>query len=318
MSSSTQLPEKKDLFDPDTAFLELPIVRITITLILLLASLSFTLIVYYDPRPVVLTSEGFNRAASYLKVPLGLLTVSIPLLALLAANHRSAQTKQQMELTRRQIERTDKQIKLTSDQNNFANYYKHIEVFEKFCKDRFETPEKFVFKNMRALHNFLFPNARNGDFKADPNVVNAFNKAAIDYFSAAEGLKNSETKDKSIFDLFKNDEHLELLFGISRTTQAEGPKFKYTEYFHEYTFIIPVGTYTGFLQFLHEPFYTIDELLKFDTTYNTPHDVSIATQFWFGDWTNDQVLGPMTLDIRDGYATVSGTLELIEDQDQAA
>jgi len=303
MLSPVQLPETKDRFDPDTTFLDLPIVRITITLILFLAVVSSVVIFTSDPRPLVLTSDGFNEGVSYLKVPLGLLTVSIPLLALLAANHRSAQTKQQMQLTRNQIERTDNQIKLTLDQNKFANYYKHIEVFEKFCKDRFESPGKFLFKNVRALHNHLFPNAREGDFKASPDVINTFSQAAAAYFSGAEGLRNLETKNQSIFDLFENDKYLGVNFGISRTTQAEGPEFRYTQHFHEYTFAIPAGTYTGLLRFLHELFYTIDELLKFDTTYNTPHHVSRVTQFWFGDWTDDQVLGSTTLDIRGGYAT---------------
>jgi hypothetical protein len=308
---------QKTLFDPNKAFLQLTIVHITISAILLITVASIAAILSHDPRPFVFSSAGFNEAAAYLKVPLGLLTVSIPLLALLAANHRSEQTKQQMTLTRTQIARTDKQIQLTSGQNNFSNFYKHIEVFEKFCAEHLKN-KSISLINPRKTHNYLFPNSRNGDFKANEWAVKELHKASIDYFKAAEGLNNKGTKARSIFDLFQIDQTLCAIFGLNRSKQDPGPDFKYIEHFHEYTYAIPGSTYKGFFKHLLESFDAVDELLKFDTTYSTGHDVAVALQLDLGSWMNDDVLGPMLFDIRACYPTVQGIIEVIEEDEAKA
>lgn len=290
-------------FDPDTPFLELPIVLGTFLLISFLAIATIVTIILFDPRSFLLTSEGFNQAANYLKVPLGLLTVSIPLLALLAANHRSAQTKRQMELTR-------DQIAFAGEQNNFANYYKHVEVFEKFCNEHVNVENKFRFDNLRGLHNEIFPNARQGDFNSSPDVKKRLQRAAVNYFSAAEGLLKIEEKYFSIFQLFQNDEYLTKPFGISRNGDISGIEFKYIHHFQTYTYLIPGGTYFTFLKYLHAAFCATDQILKFDTNYISDSEAERVTQIYFGNWMNDQVLGHMLFDLRAGYPQAHGIIEV--------
>jgi len=293
------------VFDPDTPFLELPIVIGTFAVILLLVILSTITILLVDPRSWALTSDGFNRAANYLRVPLGLLTVSIPLLALLAANHRSSQTKRQMELTR-------DQIALATEQNNFANYYKHVEVFEKFCVEHVNVEGKFRFDNLRGLHNEIFPNARQGDFNSSPHMKGWLQQAAANYFSIAEGLNKKDTKNFSIFQLFQNDEDLTRAFGISRIGGNSGSEFEYIHQFQTYTYIIPGGTYFTFFKYLHAAFHAVDQILKFDTNYVTSLDVQRLTQIYFGNWMNDHVLDHMLFDIYNGYPQAHGIIEVLD------
>lgn len=61
--------------------------------------------------------EGLDGLVKIYKVPLGVLSLLFPLIALIATSHRSEQTK--------------KQIEMSYLQNSFSNFYKHLEEFEK-------------------------------------------------------------------------------------------------------------------------------------------------------------------------------------------
>lgn len=68
------------------------------------------------------TSECINDAVTRLKVPITIMALIFPAVALVASQHRSAQTAAQ-------IERTDKQIEQTGLKNSFENCIKHKELF---------------------------------------------------------------------------------------------------------------------------------------------------------------------------------------------
>jgi len=68
---------------------------------------------YFSPN-----YEGFNHAASVFKFSITAAGLSLALIGLCAANHRSEQAKDQMALT--------------SSQNIFSNHFKHLEEFEKY------------------------------------------------------------------------------------------------------------------------------------------------------------------------------------------
>lgn len=111
-------------FDPNKSLLSLPIVISTFSATLLL-SIAMSLIIAINSDLIWNYSfKGFNDFVTYFKVPIGILSLNIPLIALFGANHRSEQTKAQMILTKQQ--------------NIFANHYKHIEEFEKFCTKEFD------------------------------------------------------------------------------------------------------------------------------------------------------------------------------------
>lgn len=100
---------------------------------------------------------GFNDALIIFRVPLSILAVAIPVIALLASNHRSEQTRAQ--------------IIASSDQNNFANYYRHVEEFTKYVNGENAITSRLPVVRPRKLHKYLFPHAREGDFRIDPVVI---------------------------------------------------------------------------------------------------------------------------------------------------
>ncbi|MES3674402.1 hypothetical protein QC589_00445 [Halomonas elongata] len=85
---------------------------------------------------------GVNNFLVIFKVPIGLLALVFPFVALAASSHRSEQTK--------------KQISLSESQNSFANYFKHLEEFGKIVDD---LKGSFCLRdfNHRELYSMLFP-----------------------------------------------------------------------------------------------------------------------------------------------------------------
>ena len=148
-----QLKPKKSrtLFNPNKGFFELWVVRGTFLIITLLSCAVIAGI--YDTAPLVkcYTAVCFNNTLINYKVPLGIFSTLIPIIAVYAANHRSEQTKRQIELSQ--------------EQNNFTNYYKHLEEFEKYF-DKVE--EKTTRKGLgaydaRSIHNIFFPDGVKGN-----------------------------------------------------------------------------------------------------------------------------------------------------------
>lgn len=141
--------ETSKLFDPDTSFFKLPIVWITVTVIVVLATLLAGLIVMWS-GPLLSDNrnyEGINELVAIFQLPLGLLALLIPVLAVYATNHRSEQNLAAMRLTR--------------VQNDFANYYKHLEEFAKFIEPI--ASEFGVTFSARKLHKRLYPEAKQGN-----------------------------------------------------------------------------------------------------------------------------------------------------------
>ncbi len=157
----------KTWFDPDTSFFRLPIVWITVATIIAIA--------IFIGRQILTESslytgwaqnyQGINSALTLFKVPLGILSLLIPIGAIYAVNHRSEQAR--------------KQISITQEQNLFSNYYKHLEEFEKYVKNNLERSdkteaEKNVSKsiNIRHLHEIFYPKLRSdGDISLNQDVI---------------------------------------------------------------------------------------------------------------------------------------------------
>lgn len=131
-----QKSEVKNVFDPDKGFHELPIVQISFGLVFLVCFILITIICMTDLRKFNFSAEGLTSMAQMYRVPAAFFTLSLPFFALMAASHRSEQTKNQMMLTRKQIEKTEHQISIASSQNIFSNHFKHVEEFEKYLLGR--------------------------------------------------------------------------------------------------------------------------------------------------------------------------------------
>jgi hypothetical protein len=138
---------KLTLFNPEKSFLHLGVVWFAISFLLVASAITSGVIIYHTPLVLDLSSHGFNFFVSVFRFPLGVLTLIIPIVALLAANHRSEQTKEQ--------------IRITGVQNNFANYYKHLEEFIKYL-DKQKGCENIA--GSRYIHRMLYPNSQFGDY----------------------------------------------------------------------------------------------------------------------------------------------------------
>lgn len=143
---------KSEWFDPHKSFLSLKIVWIMVSILLAISISSASVIVVNSDLKSDFSYSGFNYFISVFKFPLAITALIIPIVALLAANHRSEQTKEQ--------------IRVTNSQNVFSNYYKHIEEFTKYLEVRVE---KSV--DLRFAHSNLYPNASHGDYNLSPKVM---------------------------------------------------------------------------------------------------------------------------------------------------
>lgn len=119
-------------------------------LILLVAFLSAIYIFCTSNLVYVSGYKGVNGFLEAYKVPLGILALLFPVIALVAASHRSEQTK--------------KQIIISESQNNFANYYKHVEEFGKLIE---KSKVKYSIKEQRVsfLYTRLFPSNTSMNFE---------------------------------------------------------------------------------------------------------------------------------------------------------
>lgn len=90
-----------------------------------------------------LSYQGFNKFIEIFTVPLGILALVFPMVALVASNHRSRQSAAQIELGK--------------SQNNFSNFYKHKESFHEMI-ERLEKKYDVTFFDPDSLYTIIFPN----------------------------------------------------------------------------------------------------------------------------------------------------------------
>jgi phosphoglycerol transferase MdoB-like AlkP superfamily enzyme len=83
-------------FDPHTSFIHLPVVKLTVLILFSISIFLSTVIVFKSDIEWDFSYNGFNDALVIFRFPLGILATIIPIVALLAANHRSEQTKEQL------------------------------------------------------------------------------------------------------------------------------------------------------------------------------------------------------------------------------
>lgn len=126
---------------------------------LTLAGIATAIISSYDNLFFCLNFHCFNNLLNYFKVPLGIASLSIPLGALAAAQHRSQQTLHQINLQRAQ--------------NNLTGYFTHKENFSELCLKLFNTN---IDCDSDVLHEKLFPNASQGNYNlSDTKELGAIN-----------------------------------------------------------------------------------------------------------------------------------------------
>lgn len=226
---------KRLSFDPNTSFFKLNPVRILVITIITLVATS-ALCIVNDPALELTfspTHEGFNNLITTFKFPIGLLATLIPLGAVFVANHRSVQTKAQMELTQNQIKLSESQLKAAHNNNNFTNYFKHIEEFEKHLskyQDQeisfSESMNNIVFLYPRGLHKKAFPNVKSGNLKVDQGFADGVVQDINELLKGASGLKDPQAtfmtiqKIKHQYDIFALKYQIKPFFEITMVDGA--------------------------------------------------------------------------------------------------
>jgi hypothetical protein len=151
----------RDWFEPHASFLTLKSFWVPF-IVIVVVFVAMWIKVIVDEQLGVGLDASLYEMYDWFKVPLWWLALLIPVLGLLNANHKSEQTRAQMDLTR--------------SQNNFANYYKHLEEFTKYVAEIRELHEKSNYEieiYHRKLHNVFFPNARTMGVRFDLSIQRA-------------------------------------------------------------------------------------------------------------------------------------------------
>lgn len=248
---------KPTLFNPEKSFLHLGVVWFAILLLIIISVIISGIIIYNTPLIIDLSSNGFNYFVSVFRFPLGILTLIIPIVALLAANHRSEQTKEQ--------------IKVTGIQNNFANYYKHLEEFIKYF-DKQKNLE--IITEARYIHKKLYPGSQSGDYALCDNLLDIWESADSLILKLLNNYPSDYRESISDDDL---DEYISILITLSsyieekvsisnenyRKGQAlEGKNYSYCSYEKTY-----LSQAIGLIRSLVNITNTLDKLCHFSVEY---------------------------------------------------
>lgn len=244
-------------FDPHKSFLNLEILWFVVGFFNLSAFISWVMIIHYSNIDFEFSYVGFNGFIDIFQVPLGILAIIIPIVALLAANHRSEQTKEQ--------------LRLTQEQNNFSNYYKHIEEFEKYCEGhKSEIPE---INKPRQTYVKIFKESKNGIFSISQDSIQEVTKTVIAIAQHGVGLNS---KDLAVWGaaLFAIEEEIETLAYAFKSYISKSDPRNTVHYADGGAVSISgEGISTNFRQFF-KLFKAIDLIFKFEPSYQTSKELS--------------------------------------------
>lgn len=116
-----------------------------------------------DGYSVCGSAKCINGALVMMKLPLGILALVFPSVALVASHHRSVQTAAQ-------ITRTDRQIQATEQKNAFENYIKHKEMFGKHVAE-LEDGSRVKFSSLDMLYKMFFPDNSWKNFSPFTSII---------------------------------------------------------------------------------------------------------------------------------------------------
>ena len=142
-----------------------------------------------------LSKEGLSNFLELMSLPIGILTGTTIILGFIATIHRSKQAAESIKQTEQSLEHSNKLFKAQQAQNNFANYYKHKEEFDRFLEQKRKQLRSNLeesnclnhyiiqlYQNNQVMYPLLFPNNSeakgsilNKDAKEIPYIENTKN-----------------------------------------------------------------------------------------------------------------------------------------------
>ncbi|WP_240205370.1 hypothetical protein [Vibrio sp. CyArs1] len=139
------------------------------------------------------SGQGWAYLLELYDFPLKVVAAWIGIVGLISLNHRSEQTKQQLELA-------TSQIVISSEQNKFTNYYKHLEEFDKYITT-LQAKGKCVGMDIRQAHNAIYPDCLVwGDYRVPRGTIHSLADKSARCFSEILSYACSQTescKDKA-------------------------------------------------------------------------------------------------------------------------
>lgn len=190
-------------FDPHESFLRLPAFWFPFTLIGIVSFILYLKVVV-DQRLFFGLAGDIDDWYKWFQVPIWVAALIIPIVGLFNANHKSEQSKAAMELTK--------------SQNNFANYYKHLEKFVEFLdftKEIENVDHKSL--NARKLHASLFPNARYGVFSLELHKVQKHFELIIGFVNYIVAHSDPQNNlDAFPYSIGRPQGNLDLFIGLNK------------------------------------------------------------------------------------------------------
>lgn len=138
------------VYKPEESVFQTTLFKLSLSIPLLAGTIFGFIILANTPLESNWTANGFNHFLDIMKFPIGVMALAIPLAALVLSNYRSIQTAAQ--------------IGAQTSQNNFINYYKHLEEFEKYFENAIRKSDLHGKFSQRKVHDMVFEGARNGDY----------------------------------------------------------------------------------------------------------------------------------------------------------
>lgn len=255
-------------FPADKGFFELSIVKNTL---LTLSTLSFIACIFICSNSNLkfdLTYEGFNNFFTIFKFPIGLLSLSVPLLAVYAANHRSEQTRVQ--------------IAHISSQNTFKNYFDHLDNFDKYLSKEITDDSLFSVSSNRKLHRTIYSNAHTGDLSICTSFLNKVNQYYDLIDKLGNGLKSEHpeaqgTWAEAYISIYDASQKLVELLHLK--TQHFKDELTPIDLSNGQTVAFPLkGNLPELLKLVIQLTKTLNQILLFDPKYSTPYYISLILE----------------------------------------
>ncbi|KTG24638.1 hypothetical protein AWR38_03440 [Idiomarina sp. WRN-38] len=244
-------------FDPHKSFFQLRVVQATILLGFLTAAVISVIIASHSNLITKLDYEGFNFFVKAYKVPIGVLASLIPVIALLAANHRSVQTKEQ--------------IRVTQSNNNFSNFFKHQQAFEEYTSSI--NPAKSRISNFKTLHKAIFPDARSGDLAVGSSYSESLEKLSSDISEGLSRLAQEtpfEEKVDVVIELTEITRNFGLSISVSTSFGGSGTRVKSSS---GQQLVVQDGDLSFVLKDIASNLKNFVELAQFDSEFSEPESL---------------------------------------------
>ena len=286
--------EKNKAFDPEMAFFDLPIVRMTFTIACLTIIISSSLIGVFTESEISLDMTGFNGFIEMFRFPLGAFALFGGLFAFYATNHRSEQNKRAMFLTNQSID-------LARVQNRFSNYYKHIEELESYFgrhvsggaeENQIKVKSEWfrsVECRFNTLHTKLYPKAKSKGINYSESITLQYvlcleriiSSIANTTFSIEEDLvKLILNVDDASTTIFQNVLDDCIVFNNRENAIIVNAKFSGRE------IVIPEARLKAYLIYIVEKVKILREILCFEESFDEDgmfRDVIVHTQSVIND-----------------------------------